>query len=184
MADHYWSLLVPPRNDVWLTRVEISYQQRPTEDDQWGVTTQSASDWLKQVSVLKLWIYENHICELRSVELFEGRSSQFYTQLMQLRKQSLNKIQTCTGFEPLTSAIPVQRSTSQANKPTGSRKLNWFVINPWKDNDEIINILQCTVKSYMWAAEWRIIWRKVIAVVFNTTYPCSCEKKAWKKFRP
>ena len=53
-----------------------------TEDDQWGVTTQSASDWLKQVSLLKLWIYENHICELRSVELFEGRSSQFYTQLM------------------------------------------------------------------------------------------------------
>ena len=85
-------LLVPPRNDVWLTRVEISYQQRPTEDDQWGVTTQSASDWLKQVSVLKLWIYENHICELRSVELFEGISSQFYTHLMQLRKQSLNKI--------------------------------------------------------------------------------------------
>ena len=85
-------LLVPPRNDVWLTRVEISYQQRPTEDDQWGVTTQSASDWLKQVSLLKLWIYENHICELRSVELFEGISSQFYTQLMQLRKQSLNKI--------------------------------------------------------------------------------------------
>ena len=63
-----------------------------TEDDQWGVTTQSASDWLKQVSLLKLWIYENHICELRSVELFEGISSQFYTQLMQLRKQSLNKI--------------------------------------------------------------------------------------------
>ena len=107
-------LLVPPRNDVWPTRVEISYQHWRDQQriDQWGVTTQSASDWLKQVSLLKLWIYENHICELRSVELFEGRSSQFYTQLMQLRKQSLNKIQTCTGFEPLTSAIPVQRSTS------------------------------------------------------------------------
>ena len=55
------------------------------------------------------------------------------------------------------------------------------MINPWKDNDEIINILQCTVKSYMWAAEWRIIWRKVIAVVFNTTYPCSCENESLKK---
>ena len=54
-----------------------------TEDDQWGLTTQSASDcWLKQVSLLKLWIYENPICELRSEELFEGRSSQLYTQLM------------------------------------------------------------------------------------------------------
>ena len=53
-----------------------------TEDDQWGLTTQSASDWLKQVSLLKLWICENHICEVRSEELFEGRSSQLYTQLM------------------------------------------------------------------------------------------------------
>ena len=53
-----------------------------TEDDQWGVTTQSASDWLKQVSLLKLWMHENHICELRSEELFEGRSSQLYTQLL------------------------------------------------------------------------------------------------------
>ena len=76
-----------------------------TEDDQWGVTTQSASDWLKQVSLLKLWIYENHICELQSEELFEGRSSQLYTQLMQLRKESLKKIQACTGFETLTSAV-------------------------------------------------------------------------------
>ena len=31
-------------------------------------------------------------------------------QLLQLRKESLKKIQACTGFEPLTSAIPVQRS--------------------------------------------------------------------------
>ena len=57
--------------------------------------------------------YENHICELRSEELFEERSLQLYTQLMQLRKESSKKkIQGCTGFEPLTSAIPVQRSTN------------------------------------------------------------------------
>ena len=31
--------------------------------------------------MMKLWIYENHICELHSEELFEGRSSQLYTQL-------------------------------------------------------------------------------------------------------
>ena len=42
------------------------------------------------------------ICELRSEELFKGRSSQLYTQLVQLRKESLKKIQACTGFEPLT----------------------------------------------------------------------------------
>ena len=33
-----------------------------------------------------------------------------YTQLLQLRKESLKKIQACTGFEPLTSAIPMQHS--------------------------------------------------------------------------
>ena len=29
---------------------------------------------------------------------------------LQLQKERLKKIQPCTGFEPLTSAIPVQRS--------------------------------------------------------------------------
>ena len=36
---------------------------------------------------LKFWIYENHVCELRS----EGRSSQLYTQVLQSRKESLKK---------------------------------------------------------------------------------------------
>ena len=38
-------------------------------------------------------MYENHICEVRSEELFEGRLLQLYTctQLMQLRKESLKK---------------------------------------------------------------------------------------------
>ena len=33
------------------------------------------------------------------------------------------------GFEPMTSAIPVQRSTNWANKPTGSWSMNWVQIN-------------------------------------------------------
>ena len=45
-------------------------------------------------------------------------------------KRKPGKIQACTGFEPLTSALPVQRSTNCANKPTGSRSLSWIVINP------------------------------------------------------
>ena len=57
-------------------------------------------------------MYENHICEPWSEELNEGWSLQLYTQLMQLRKESLKKIQACTGFEPLTFAISVQRSTN------------------------------------------------------------------------
>ena len=43
--------------------------------------------------ILKLCrIYENYICELRSEELCEGyrlRSSQLHTQVLQLRKESL-----------------------------------------------------------------------------------------------
>ena len=35
-------------------------------------------------------------------------------------KRKPEKIQPCTGFEPLISAIPVQHS----------RSLNWFVMNP------------------------------------------------------
>ena len=33
------------------------------------------------------------------------------------------KIQARTGFEPMTYAIPVQRSANRANKPTGSWSL-------------------------------------------------------------
>ena len=57
-----------------------------------------------------------------------------------MRKESLKKVQACTGFKPLTSAKPVQRSNNLTNKPTGSRSLNWFVINPWQDDDgEVMN---------------------------------------------
>ena len=39
---------------------------------------------------MKLWIYENHICELRSEKLNEGWPSQLYTQLLQSRKEKKN----------------------------------------------------------------------------------------------
>ena len=58
-------------------------------------------------------------CELRTEELFEGRSWQLYTQLLQLQKESLKKIHACLGFEPLTSAIPVQRFTKEYSLSSG-----------------------------------------------------------------
>ena len=45
-----------------------------------------------------------------------------------------------------------------------SRLLIWFVINLWKDDDEVLNIW----KSYMWTAEWRIKQRMIIAVIYAT----------------
>ena len=61
--------------------------------------------------------------ELWGEELHESRSSQLQTQLLQLQKERLKKIQACTGFEPLTSVIPVQRSYKLSYKQTGSRSL-------------------------------------------------------------
>ena len=62
--------------------------------------------------MMKLFLNENHICELWSEAFYERRSLQLYTQLLQLQKESLKKIQACVGFEPLTSAMPEQRSTN------------------------------------------------------------------------
>ena len=41
--------------------------------------------------------------------------------------------------------------TNWANKPTGSRSLNWFVINLWKDDDQVMNIW----KSYIYI---KLVW--------------------------
>ena len=56
------------------------------------------------------------------------RSNKHY--LSSSENETWKKIQDCTGFEPMTSAIPVQRSTNWANKPIS---LCWFQINPWTD---------------------------------------------------
>ena len=54
------------------------------------------------------------------------RSKEHY--LSSSENKALKKIQVCTGFEPMTHAIPVQRSTNWTNKPSGS---SWFQINFW-----------------------------------------------------
>ena len=66
---------------------------------------------------------KNILFELWGEELHESRSSQLQTQLLQLQKERLKKIQACTGFEPLTSVIPVQGSYKLSYKQTGSRSL-------------------------------------------------------------
>ena len=60
-------------------------------------------------------------------------SSQLHTQLKQLWNRGLKKIQAWTGFEHMTSAIPVQCSTDWAIKPSGIRihwvSLTWLLYN-------------------------------------------------------
>ena len=73
---------------------------------------------------MKLWMYENHICELQSEEL---RSSQLYTQPLQLRKESLkekkkkigralHRYRRGQGFESSTSLNFFQAFFSQTQK--------------------------------------------------------------------
>ena len=96
-------------------------------------------------------IYVN--CGVKNYMKVDHRS--YRMQLLQLQKESLKKIQACMGFESLTSAILVQCSYHHwANKPTGSVSLNWFIINPWKDDDESYeynenHYVNCGVKNYM-----------------------------------
>ena len=103
------------------------------------------------------WSYEYMIviyvnCGVKNYVKVDHRS--YRRNFCSCETKAWKKIQACTGFEPLTSTIPVQRSTNWANKPTGSRSLNWFVINPWKDDDESYEYLEviyvnCRLKNYM-----------------------------------
>lgn len=58
-------------------------------------------------------MYENHIWKLRSEELFEGISSQLYTQFMHLRKESDRRGQ---GFEFRTNLNFFQALFSELHK--------------------------------------------------------------------
>ena len=55
-------------------------------------------------------------------------------------KLGLKKIQARTGFELMTFAILVQRSTNWANKPTRSWSLGWLQINPPSGEYMIVKI--------------------------------------------
>ena len=56
-----------------------------------------------------------------------------WTQFMQLRKEARKKFRTSTGFEPVTSRLPVRCSTNWAMKPLtfGAGQL-WVHMFPWK----------------------------------------------------
>ena len=54
----------------------------------------------------------------------DDHRSYINTQLLQLGKESLKKIPACTGFEPLTSAIMVQRSQRSRERIPYKRIIN------------------------------------------------------------
>ena len=55
--------------------------------------------------MMKLWIYENHISDLWSEELYEWRSLQLYTQLLQLRKESHSCVYNCDDLHLYNSSL-------------------------------------------------------------------------------
>ena len=124
-------------------------------------------------SWLRAHIQSRHASEYMKVHIFELQrmkwryvwSSQLYTQLKQLRNWSLKKIQAWTGFEPMTSAIPVQCSTNWAIEPTGSWSFcgiaevmgsnpvqAWIPFRPakdkrWKSSNEFLHGITVTASN-------------------------------------
>ena len=61
--------------------------------------------------------------------------------------KGLIKFQACIGFELMTSAVTVQRSTNWVNQLTGSWSLSWLVINP--SSDEQTSVRESTKIIYL-----------------------------------
>ena len=125
----------------------------PTElTSQLGAGHYLGSKWTREVVNKRLRIYESHIFALRIKTWMKVILALMCTTRAVVKIRPQKKIQVCTGFEPMTSAIPGQRSTNWANKPTGSGSLCWFQINPCV-------IFELRIKT----------WMKVILAVMCTT---------------
>ena len=74
---------------------------------------------------------------------------------MQLRKEAWKKFRNSTGFEPVTSRLPVRCSTNWAMKPLtlGAGQL-WVHMFPWKKW-----VLMIYEINHMWTAEMKWKWR-------------------------
>ena len=99
------------------------------------------------VSILNVNI-PNIYFELSMKDQIEERSSQLVRNLSGCEKKVWKKIQACTGFEPMTSAMPVQCSSNWVIKPTGSWSYQ-FVIYPWRMNKMNVNIWNIYFELWM-----------------------------------
>ena len=88
----------------------------------------------------------------------------------------------------MTSAIPVQRSTNWANKPTGSWSW-WWSVNPWSDEYTVKSIWKSYIfqATYMFMTLWPVWgyfrvdqptstcfkWHTSISVYLQMTLDCS-----------
>ena len=78
--------------------------------------------------MMELWIYENHICELRSEEVFEERPSQLYTQIMQFRKERVYTVAIDrNGAQTLAPPVHLQSVIITSSRDTSSLYILWFM---------------------------------------------------------
>ena len=104
------------------------------------------------------------------------RSSQLRTLLkLVVVSRTWKKFQARTGFEPMTSAIPVQRSTNWANKPTGSWSMNWVQINIRVNEDFRY------MKIHIFALRWKDEIRR--SSQLRTLLKLVVVSRTWKKFQ-
>ena len=82
---------------------------------------------------------------------YEEWSSQLWSQFLQLRKEAWKKFRTSTGLEPVTSRIPVRRSTNWAMKPLtlGAGQL-WVHMFPWKICKWMMHMKEIICELRMW----------------------------------
>ena len=78
--------------------------------------------------MMELWIYENHICELRSEEVFEERPSQLYTQIMQFRKERVYTVAIDrNGAQTRAPPVHLQSVIITSSRDTSSLYILWFM---------------------------------------------------------
>ena len=89
-------------------------------------------------------------------------------------KKPEKKIRTLTGFEPVTSQLPVRCSTNGAMKPLtlGAGQL-WVYMFPWKKW-----VLMIYEMNHIWTTEMKWKWRNELRSERNL---CNCVKKPEKK---
>ena len=123
--------------------------------------------------LLKLWIYEIHIFELRNEEINVKKILAVINATYAVAKRAWKK-SGLPGFEPWPLRYRCSALTNWAIKPTGSWSLNWFVICPGK------------MKLKLWIYEVHIFElqneeinvKKILAVI-HATYAVA--KKSLKK---
>ena len=111
MAKAFWKWHIGRKWQKWrtiakfLTKIQMRWQRGPFESGDFG---ENGSNGEQSPNYMK----EDHRSNGRNFCSCEKKAE---------------KIQACTRFQPLTTAIPMQRSTNSANKQTGSRSMNCFV---------------------------------------------------------